>query len=52
MREEHRLMVMEKRVLRWIFGTKRDEVAGIWRKLNNEELNDLNCSPNIVPEIK
>jgi hypothetical protein len=40
-------MVFENRVLR-IFWTKRDEVAGEWRKLNNEELNDLYCSPNII----
>jgi hypothetical protein len=35
-----------------IFGSKRDEVTGEWRKLHNEELNDLYCSPNIVPLIK
>jgi hypothetical protein len=35
-----------------IFGTKRDEVTGEWRKLHNEELNDLYCSPNIVRETK
>jgi hypothetical protein len=35
-------------VLRRIFGPKRDEVTGEWRKLHNEELNDLYCSPNIV----
>jgi len=38
-------------VLRRIFGTKRDEVTGEWRKLHNEELNDLYCSPNIVRVI-
>jgi len=48
LREEHRLRVFEKRVLRRIFGLKRDEVTGEWRKLHNEELNDLYCSPNIV----
>jgi hypothetical protein len=36
------------RVLRRIFGSKRDEVTGKWRKLHNEELNDLYCSPDIV----
>ena len=45
MREEHRLKVYENRVLRGIFGSKRDEVTGEWRKLHNEELNDLYCSP-------
>jgi hypothetical protein len=41
LREEHRLRVFENRVLRRIFGPKRDEVAGGWRKLNNEELQNL-----------
>jgi hypothetical protein len=44
--------VFENRVLRRIFGTKRDEVTGEWRKLHNEELNGLYCSPNIVQVIK
>jgi len=48
LREERRLRVFENRVLRGIFGAKRDEVTGEWRKLHNEELYDLNCSPNIV----
>jgi len=39
-------------VLRGIFGPERDEVTGEWRKLHNEELNDLYCSPNIVRAIK
>ena len=44
--------MFENRVLRRIFGRKRDEVTGEWRKLHNEELNDLYCSPNIVRVIK
>jgi len=48
LREERRLRVFESRVLRGIFGPKRDEVTGEWRKLHNEELNYLYCSPNIV----
>ena len=52
LREEHRLRVFENRVLRRIFGSKRDEVTGEWRKLHNEELNDLYCSPNIFRVIK
>ena len=52
LREEHRLRVFENRVLRRIFGAKRDEVTGEWRKLYNEELNDLHCSPNMDRVIK
>ena len=52
LREEHRLRVFENRVLRRIFEPKRDGVTGEWRKLNNEELNDLYCSSNIVRVIK
>jgi len=52
LREERRLTVFENRVLRRIFGAKRDEVTGEWRKLHNEELTYLYCSPNIVWVIK
>ena len=52
MREEYRLRLFDNRVLRRIFGSKRDEVTGEWRKLHNEELNDLYSSPNIVRVIK
>ena len=44
--------MFEKRVLRRIFGAKRDGVTGEWRKLHNEELNDLYCSPNIIRVFK
>ena len=52
LREESRLRVFENRVLRKIFGPKRDEVKGEWRKLHIKELNDLYSSPNIVRMIK
>jgi hypothetical protein len=51
-RGEHRLRVFENRVLRRIFGSKRDEVTGGWRKLLNEELHGLYSSPSIVSVIK
>jgi len=51
LKEELRLRVFENRVLRRIFGLKRDEVTGEWKKLHNEELTDLYCSPNIVQVI-
>jgi hypothetical protein len=44
--------VFENRVLRMIFGPKRDEVTGEWRKLHNKELRDLYCSPSIIRIIK
>ena len=50
--KEHRLRVFENRVLRRIFGPKRDEVTAEWRKLHNEELNILYSSPNIIRVIK
>ena len=52
LREERKLMVFENMVLRGIFGPRRDGVTGEWRRLHNEELNDLYCSPNIVRVIK
>jgi hypothetical protein len=52
LREEHRLRVFENRVLRGIFGLKRDEVIGDWRKLHNEEFHNLYCSPSIIRMIK
>ena len=48
LKEERRLRMFEKRVLRRIFGPKRDEVTEEQRKLHNEELNDLYCSPSIL----
>jgi hypothetical protein len=48
LREEYRLRVFENRVLRRIFGPKRDEVTEEWRKLHNEELHLLYSSPNII----
>jgi sorting nexin-29 len=52
LREEHRLKVFEKRVLRRIFGPKRDEVTGEWRKLHNGELHNLYSSRGIIRQIK
>ena len=52
LREERKLRVFEKMVLRRIIEPRRDEVTGEWRRLHNEELNDLYCSPNIVRVIK
>jgi len=46
------LRVLENRVLRTVFGLKRDEVMGEWRKLNNKEINDLHTSPNIILVMK
>jgi len=52
LQEERKLRVFENMVLRRIFGPRRDEVTKEWRRLHNEELNDLYCSPNIVRVIK
>jgi hypothetical protein len=52
LREERKLRVSENKVLRRIFGSRRDEVTGKWWRLHNEELNDLYSSPNIVRVIK
>jgi hypothetical protein len=52
LREERKLRVFENKVLRRMFGSRRDEVTGDWRRLHNEELNDLYSSPKIVRVIK
>jgi len=52
LREERKLRVFENVVMRRIFGPKRDEVTGEWRRLHKEVVNDLYCSPNIVRVIK
>jgi hypothetical protein len=51
-KEEHRLRVFENKVLRRIFGPKRDEVTGEWRKSHNEDLRDVYFSPSIIRIIK
>ena len=52
LKEGHMLRVFQNKVLRKIFGPKRDEVTGEWRELYNEELNELYCSPNVIQVIK
>jgi hypothetical protein len=52
LREEHKLSVFENRVLRRIFGPKRDEVTGEWRKLHNKELYNTYISPSIIRQFK
>jgi hypothetical protein len=52
LRDEHRLKVFENRAPTKIFGPKSDEVIGGWRKLHNEELRNLYCSPSVIRIIK
>jgi len=52
LREERKLRLFENRVLRRIFGPRSDEIKGEWRRLHNEELNNLYSSPNILRVIK
>ena len=52
MREEHRLSVFENKVLRKIFGAKKDEITGEWRKLHDAELHALYSSANIIRSLK
>ena len=52
LREEHRLRVLENKVLRKIFGAKKHEIKGEWRKLHNAELHALYSSPNIIKSLK
>ena len=52
LREEHRLRVFKNKVLRKIFGTKRDKIPGEWRKLHNSELHALYSSSNIIRNLK
>jgi hypothetical protein len=52
LREDHRLRVFENRVLRRIFGPKRDKVMRVWRQLCNEDLHNLYSSPDIIRQIK
>ena len=52
LREERKPRVIENKVLRRTFGPRRDEITGEWRRLHNEEINDLYSSPNILRVIK
>ena len=51
-RKEYRLRVFENKVLRKIFGAKKDEITGKWRKLHDAELHALYSSPNIIRSLK
>jgi hypothetical protein len=51
-KEEYRLRVFQNRELRGVFGPKRDEVGGGWRRLHTEELHNLTASPNVIRVIK
>ena len=52
LREQHRLRVFENKVFRKIFGAKRDQITGEWRKLHNSELHALYSSPNTITSLK
>jgi hypothetical protein len=52
LREEYKLRVIENRMIKRLFGTKMEEVTGIWRKLHNDELHDVYCSSNIITAFK
>jgi hypothetical protein len=52
LREEHRLRVFENRVLRRVFGPKKEDVTGEWRKLHSEKLHNLYSSPDIIRQVK
>jgi hypothetical protein len=52
LREKHRLRVSENKVLRMLIGPKRDKATAEWRRLHNEEIFDMNSSPNIIRVIK
>ena len=52
LREEHGLRVLQNKLLKKIFGAKRDEIIGEWRKLHNSERHALYSSPNIIGNLK
>jgi hypothetical protein len=51
-KEEHKLSIFQKRVLRIIFGTKKEKVTGGWKRLHNEKVNNFYASPNISRVIQ